>query len=62
MYLSTSDGRTWSFVRTVNWDGQFSFNDPQYGWAVARSNGEVALVQTIDGAANWTVIKPTVTR
>ena len=62
MYLSTSDGQTWSFVRTVNWDGQFSFNDPQYGWAVARSNGEVALVQTIDWAANWTVIKPTVTR
>jgi photosystem II stability/assembly factor-like uncharacterized protein len=62
MYLSTSDGQTWSFVRTVNWDGQFSFNDPQDGWAVARSNGEVALVQTIDWAATWTVIKPTVTR
>jgi photosystem II stability/assembly factor-like uncharacterized protein len=62
MYLSTSDGQTWSFVTTVNWDGQFSFNDMQYGWAVARSNGEVALVQTIDWAATWTVIKPTVTQ
>ncbi|MBE3037403.1 MAG: exo-alpha-sialidase, partial [Chloroflexi bacterium] len=62
MYLSTSDGQSWSFVKMVNWDGQFSFDDPQYGWAVARSNGEVALVQTIDWAATWTVIKPTVTR
>ncbi len=62
MYLSTSDGQTWSFVKTVNWDGQFSFSDPQYGWAVARSNGEVALVQTTDWAATWSVIKPTITR
>jgi len=62
MYLSTSDGQTWSFVKTVNWDGQFSFSDPQYGWAVARSNGEVALVQTTDWAAAWSVIKPTITR
>jgi len=61
-YLSTSDGQTWSFVKTVNWDGQFSFSDPQYGWAVARSNGEVALVQTIDWAATWSLIKPTITR
>jgi photosystem II stability/assembly factor-like uncharacterized protein len=62
MYLSASDGQTWSFVKTVNWDGQFSFNDPQYGWAVARSNGNIALVQTTDWAATWTVLKPTVTR
>ncbi len=60
IYLSTSDGQTWSFVKTVNWDGQFSFSDPQYGWAVARSNGEVALVQTTDWAASWTLIKPTI--
>jgi photosystem II stability/assembly factor-like uncharacterized protein len=59
-YRSTSDGQTWSFVKTVNWDGQFSFSDPQYGWAIATEKGETALVQTIDGAATWTVIKPTV--
>jgi photosystem II stability/assembly factor-like uncharacterized protein len=62
MYISTSDGQTWSFVKTVNWDGQFSFSDPQYGWAIARANGEVALVHTVDWAATWAVIKPTVTR
>ena len=60
MYLSTSDGQTWSFVKTVYWDGQFSFIDPLYGWVVARLNGQVALLQTTDGAATWTMIKPTV--
>jgi photosystem II stability/assembly factor-like uncharacterized protein len=60
MYLSASDGQTWSFVKKVNWDGQFSFNDPQYGWAIARSGGQVALVRTIDWAATWSIIKPTI--
>jgi photosystem II stability/assembly factor-like uncharacterized protein len=62
MYLTASDGQSWSFVKTVNWDGQFSFSDPQYGWAVARSNGNIALVQTTNGASTWTVLKPTITR
>jgi hypothetical protein len=62
IYLSTSDGQTWDFVKTVNWDGQFSFSDPQYGWAVARANGAVALVQTTDWATTWTLIKPTIAR
>jgi photosystem II stability/assembly factor-like uncharacterized protein len=62
MYRSTSDGQAWSFVKTVNWDGEFSFSDAQTGWAVARSNGEVALVHTDDGAASWSVIKPTIAR
>ncbi len=62
IYLTASDGQSWSLVKTVNWDGQFSFSDPQYGWAVARSNGAIALVQTTDAAATWTVLKPTVTQ
>jgi photosystem II stability/assembly factor-like uncharacterized protein len=62
MYLTASDGQTWSFVKSVNWDGQFSFSDPQDGWAVARSNGNIALVQTADGAATWTILKPTITQ
>jgi photosystem II stability/assembly factor-like uncharacterized protein len=60
MYLSTSDGQTWDYIKTVNWDGQFSFSDPQYGWAIARANGEMALVQTTDWAKTWTVIKPVI--
>jgi len=60
MYLSTSDGQSWSLVRTVYWDGQFSFIDSQSGWVVARLNGQVALLQTSNGAATWTMLKPTV--
>ncbi|MGC1376734.1 MAG: hypothetical protein WA821_10935 [Anaerolineales bacterium] len=62
IYLSASDGQTWSFVKTVDWDGQFSFSDMLNGWAIARSDGEAALVQTTDGAAIWTVIKPIITQ
>ena len=62
IYISTSDGQTWNYVKSVNWDGQFSFSDPQYGWAVARSNGEIALVNTIDWAATWKIIKPTIAK
>jgi photosystem II stability/assembly factor-like uncharacterized protein len=61
-YRSTDGGRTWSHVKTVNWDGQFSFVDPQRGWAVARANDEVALVKTVNGGGTWTEIKPTITR
>jgi photosystem II stability/assembly factor-like uncharacterized protein len=61
-YISTSDGQTWFFVKSVNWDGQFSFTDMQYGWAVARSNSSVALVHTIDGAATWKIIKPVIAK
>ncbi len=62
IYLSISDGQTWTFVKTVNWDGQFTFCDPLYGWAIARSKGEVALVKTIDGGATWIIIKPIIAR
>jgi len=60
MYLSTADGQTWSFVRTVYWDGQFSFVDSQNGWAVARLSGQVALLHTLDGAVTWTMDNPVI--
>lgn len=59
MYKNTNGGfGDWSSVKTVNWDGRFSFVDPQTGWAVARSGPELALVKTIDGGSTWNVIKP----
>ena len=61
LYVSTSDGQTWSLAKTVYWDGQFSFVDPMHGWAVARLSGQVALVQTVDGAFTWTMLKPAIT-
>ena len=62
MYQSTSDGETWSLVKTVYWDGDFSFADSQHGWVVARLSGQVALLQTVDGAFTWTMLKPAISQ
>lgn len=55
---SEDAGHTWAVVKTVNWDGQFSFVDSSTAWAVATDNGQIALVKTTDGGAAWLEIKP----
>jgi photosystem II stability/assembly factor-like uncharacterized protein len=64
IYYTTDGGQTWSFVKTVNWDGQFSFVSETLGWAVARAVTDtgtaIALVQTTDGGKNWTEIHPVI--
>ena len=60
IYSSTDDGRTWEHVKTVNWDGQFSFVDSLRGWAIASSSEGVALVRTVDGGRTWALIKPVI--
>ncbi|MGC1376176.1 MAG: hypothetical protein WA821_08140 [Anaerolineales bacterium] len=57
---SDDAGHTWVAVKTVNWDGQFSFIDAQTAWAVATDNGQVALVTTANGGSFWQEIKPKV--
>ncbi len=59
-YQTIDGGETWKLVKTVNWDGDFSFVDPLNGWAVARNEDEIALVVTVDGGLSWQIIKPTV--
>ena len=59
-YKSDDGGLTWTLIKKVVWDGQFSFNDSQNGWAVAKANGEVALLKTTTGGATWKEIKPTI--
>jgi photosystem II stability/assembly factor-like uncharacterized protein len=55
----TSDGGLhWEVVKSVNWDGQFTFVDPQIGWAIARADDQSALVNTINGGETWSIIKP----
>jgi len=55
----TEDGGTsWTKIKTVAWEGQFSFVSPQLGWAVARSEQEAALVQTADGGRTWELLEP----
>jgi photosystem II stability/assembly factor-like uncharacterized protein len=60
IYQTEDAGQTWEFIKSVQWDGQFSFVNDQVGWAVARSGDAIALVTTTDGAVNWHLLKPTV--
>jgi hypothetical protein len=57
---SEDAGHTWTKVKTVNWDGQFSFVDANNIWAVARDGDQIALVKSVDGALTWQEIKPKV--
>ena len=57
IYFTNNGGVTWNYVKTVFWDGQFSFVDRDNGWAVARSDsGEIALVSSADGGETWVVV------
>jgi len=58
MYRTADGGRTWQLVKTVAWDGDFSFVDSQYGWAIARSGEAIALVRTTNGGITWSEVKP----
>jgi photosystem II stability/assembly factor-like uncharacterized protein len=57
-YVSADSGVSWTKVKTVNWDGQFSFVDPNHGWAVATDEDEMALVVTSNGGQTWQIIDP----
>ncbi len=58
IYQTADGGETWGFVKSVNWDGQFSFVDPLNGWAVARAGEALALVRTVNGGRTWQEITP----
>jgi photosystem II stability/assembly factor-like uncharacterized protein len=57
-YQTFDGGLSWDLVRSVNWDGDFSFINQLNGWAVARNEGEIALVVTEDGGLSWQIIQP----
>lgn len=59
-YRSTDGGESWVKVKTVSWDGQYSFVDPNTGWAVARNEDETALVSTTNGGRSWVIVRPTI--
>jgi len=58
LYLTLDGGFSWTKVKSVTWDGQFSFVSQALGWAVARSEEAIALVTTSDGGRSWTEIQP----
>lgn len=62
IYRSVDGGQNWDHVKSVNWDGQFSFIDPQSGWAIARAGNERALVKTSDGGNSWSLMHPIIGR
>jgi photosystem II stability/assembly factor-like uncharacterized protein len=58
--LTRDGGLTWTTLKEVNWDGQFSYINPTTGWAVARSQDQLALVTTQNGGRTWQEIHPAV--
>lgn len=62
MYRTSDGGTTWSRIKKVSWDGQFSFVDSQHGWAIARADDEIALVSTSDGGESWSILDPIAVR
>jgi hypothetical protein len=64
IYLTSDSGDYWDLVKTVNWDGQFSFVDLHNALAVAYDpeDDEYALVKTTDGCRSFEIIIPELLR
>lgn len=60
IYKTVDGGSTWVLVKTVNWQGNFSFANAELGWAIATNNTASVLVRTIDGAQTWQLLEPVV--
>jgi hypothetical protein len=60
IFWTEDGGSSWTRVKRVNWDGQFSFIDSDRGWAVVRADGEIALVRTNDGGRTWEQLEPAI--
>jgi hypothetical protein len=60
IHRTDNGGQTWRLVKTVTWEGQFSFVSADLGWAVARSQGALALVRTTNGAQSFSLLEPVV--
>jgi photosystem II stability/assembly factor-like uncharacterized protein len=60
---SSDGGLNWQFVKTVSWEGQFSFIDQNTAWVVAADktdweNPKYALVKSTNGCQTFSEIKP----
>jgi photosystem II stability/assembly factor-like uncharacterized protein len=62
IHLSEDGGETWQKVKSVNWDGKFSFLDKNnaYGIAYDPDDNEYALIRTTDGCSSIEIISPQV--
>jgi len=62
IYQTKDGGESWAKISVVSWEGAFTFPDQQRGWAVARSDDQVALVSSQDGGQYWTLLEPLLVR
>jgi photosystem II stability/assembly factor-like uncharacterized protein len=56
VYRTNDSDKNWSLLSALlTWDGQFSFVNPDLGWAVARDpdTGKIALVKTRSSSGKW---------
>ncbi len=58
IHQTLDGGRTWNYLSTVTWEGQFSFTSRLAGWAIASDGEENALVRTSDGGISWQLLEP----
>jgi sugar lactone lactonase YvrE len=58
IFFSSNQGQEWLPVKSVRWQGQFSFIDVTHAWAIATYDDEIALVYTNNGGKTWLEIKP----
>lgn len=58
IYQTQDGGLNWVKKAQVNWIGDFSFSDPQNGWAITRLGKESGLLRTGDGGENWQPLNP----
>ena len=60
IFLTTDGGDLWTKLKTVTWDGQFSFVTEELGWAIAHMDTALALVRTENSGRTWLDVHPVV--
>jgi photosystem II stability/assembly factor-like uncharacterized protein len=58
VFLTENGGQVWQPVSGLGGEGQLDFIDQTAGWMVAKTGDSITLVQTTDGGATWTQLKP----
>jgi len=57
-YKTINGGGDWVKIKSVTWDGQFSFINPEEGWTLASRGTQVVLLHTGDGGKTYQEITP----
>jgi photosystem II stability/assembly factor-like uncharacterized protein len=60
VYLTEDSGKTFQPVSGLGGEGLPDFIDQTTGWMVAKTGDSIILVQTADGGATWTQLKPVI--